>query len=262
LTRYTSPISKRQRIRDLILSEARVEDIVDEVKTTKEYVYKERGKLKQEGLLVTHQSLSVSNGQNKITVVKNQPHLMENVDLDRSVQIDPVNDYDISRLNKNELMLMYNDFEDQKGPAYVTAKHGIHPEISQKEFERVLKMKSRDPYALQQMLTAGISNASPEIQALVDKSSSTLLTNDEIMSIINHDKWIFAYSYTRDVVMNPANYLPQGLERVTCRICHNQQAGVIYNRNTTVGSYARKFLERHMCDTCRSVQNDLAPQTQ
>jgi hypothetical protein len=112
------------------------------------------------------------------------------------------------------------------------------------------------------MLTAGISNASPEIQALVDKSSSTLLTNDEIMSIINHDKWIFAYSYTRDVVMNPANYLPQGLERVTCRICHNQQAGVIYNRNTTVGSYARKFLERHMCDTCRSVQNDLAPQTQ
>jgi hypothetical protein len=159
-------------------------------------------------------------------------------------------------------MLMYNDFEDQKGPAYVTAKHGIHPEISQKEFERVLKMKSRDPYVLQQMLTAGISNASPEIQALIDKSPSTLLTNDEIMSIINHDKSIFAYSCTRNVVMNPANYLPQGLERVTCRICHKQQAGVIYNRNTTVGSYAQKFLERHMCDTCQSVQNDLAPQTQ
>ena len=209
MTRHTSPNSKRQRIRDLILSEAKVEDIVDEVKTTKEYVYKERGKLKQEGLLVTHQSLSVSNGQNKITVVKNQPRLTDNVDLDRSLRIDPVNDYDISRLNKKELMLMYNDFEDQKGPAYVTAKHGIHPEISQKEFERVLKMKSRDPYVLQQMLTAGISNASPEIQALVDKSSSTLLTNDEIMSIINHDKSIFAYSYTRNVVMNPANYLPR-----------------------------------------------------
>jgi hypothetical protein len=164
LTRHTSLNSKRQRIRDLILSEAKVEDIVDEVKTTKEYVYKERGKLKQEGLLVTHQSLSVSNGQNKITVVKNQPHLMDNVDLDRSVPIDPVNDYDISRLNKNELMLMYNDFEDQKGPAYVTAKHGIHPEISQKEFERFSKMKSRDPYVLQQMLTAGISNASPEFK--------------------------------------------------------------------------------------------------
>ena len=61
-----------------------MEDIVDEVKTTKEYVYKEKGKLKQEGLLVTQQSLSVSNGQNKITVVKDQPHLMDNVGLDRS----------------------------------------------------------------------------------------------------------------------------------------------------------------------------------
>ena len=91
-------------------------------------------------------------------------------------------------LTKTSSCLCIMISKDQKGPAYVTAKHGIHPEISQREFERVLKMKSRDPYALQQMLTAGISNASPEIQALVDKSSSTLLTNDEIMSIINHDK--------------------------------------------------------------------------
>jgi hypothetical protein len=259
LTRHTSPNSKRQRIRDLILSEAKVEDIVDEVKTTKEYVYKEKGKLKQEGLLVTQQSLSVSNGQNKITVVKDQPHLMDNVGLGRSVPIDPVNDYDISRLNKNELMLMYNDFEDQKGPTYVTAKHGIHPEISQKEFERVLKMKSRDPYVLQQMLTAGISNASPEIQALVDKSSSTLLTNDEIMSIINNKMWNHACSFTRNVVVNPANYLPQGLERVRCKICKEQQAGVIYDRNMTVGSYAQQVLNV-MCDSCRALQNDLAPQ--
>ena len=42
---------------------------------------------------------------------------MDNVDPERTVPIDPVNDYDISRHNKNELMLMYNDFEDQKGPA-------------------------------------------------------------------------------------------------------------------------------------------------
>ena len=40
---------------------------------------------------------------------------MDNVDLDRSVPIDPVNDYDISRLNKNELMLMYNAFRRSKG---------------------------------------------------------------------------------------------------------------------------------------------------
>jgi hypothetical protein len=80
---------------------------------------------------------------------------------------------------------MYEDFENQKGPAEVTAKRGIHPQITLKEFERFLKMKSRDPYDLQKRLTADIPNSSPEIQSIVNKSLSTLLTNDEIMSIFN-----------------------------------------------------------------------------
>ena len=50
LTHHTSPNSKRQRIRELIISEDKIEDIVNEVKTTKEHVYKEKGKLRQEGL--------------------------------------------------------------------------------------------------------------------------------------------------------------------------------------------------------------------
>ena len=81
---------------------------------------------------------------------------------------------------------MYDEFQNQKGPAYVTAKHGIHPETSQKEFERFLVMSSRDPYGLQNMLTADISDAPPEIQSIIKKSSQRiLLTNDEIMSIIS-----------------------------------------------------------------------------
>lgn len=259
MTRHTSPNSKRQRIRDLILSEAKIEDIVDEVKTTKEYVYKERGKLKQEGLLVTHQSLSISNGQRELTIVKNDPQLGKYENPDGPMTPYRVNDYDIPPLDKKGLMLMYDAFEQQKTPAYVTAKHGIHPEISQKEFERVLKMKSRDPYVLQQMLTAGISNASPQIQSIVNKSSSTLLTNDEIMSIFDHKMFNHACSFTRNVVINPAHHLPQGLERVRCKTCKKQLAGVIFDRNTPVGSYAQQVLN-HMCDSCRSIQNDLASQ--
>jgi hypothetical protein len=259
LTRHTSPNTKRQRIRDLILSEAKIEDIVDKVKTTKEYVYKERGKLKQEGLLVTHQSLSISNGQGELTIVKNDPQLAENENLDGHMTPYRINDYDIPPLDKKGLMLMYVAFEQRKTPAYVTAKHGIHPEISQKEFERVLKMKSRDPYVLQQMLTAGISNASPQIQSIVNKSSSTLLTNDEIMSIFDHKMFNHACSFTRNVVINPAHHLPQGLERVRCKTCKKQLAGVIFDRNTPVGSYAQQVLN-YMCDSCRSIQNNLAPQ--
>ncbi|MGA8916708.1 MAG: hypothetical protein WB474_12040, partial [Nitrososphaeraceae archaeon] len=94
MSNHTSPKTKRQRIRDLILADAKIKDIIDQVGTTREYVYKEKGKLKQEGLLVTHQSLSISNGQSEITVVKDQPHLVENVHRYGSVIINRINDYD------------------------------------------------------------------------------------------------------------------------------------------------------------------------
>ena len=63
-------------------------------------MYKERGKLKREEILVTHQSFSTSNGQSEITVVEDQPRLMEYVDHDRSGTIHRVNDYDIPPLDK------------------------------------------------------------------------------------------------------------------------------------------------------------------
>jgi hypothetical protein len=145
--------------------------------------------------LVTHQSLSISDGQNKITLVKGSPDVMNNVDLDQPVLFSRANDYNIPPLDKNGLMMMYDDFQNQKSPPYVIAKHGIHPDIVQREFERVLIMSSRDPFVLQQKLTTGISNASPDIQSLINKSSSTLLTNDEILSIVEHKMFNHAYLY-------------------------------------------------------------------
>jgi hypothetical protein len=252
LSNHTPPITKRQRIRDLILAKAKTKDIVDQVGTTREYVYKEKGKLKQKGLLATHQSLSISDGQNEITVVKGQPDLVESVDRYRSVTLNRSNDYDIPPLNKKDLMLMYDDFEDaQKGPVYAIAKHGIHPEISQKEFDRFVRMKARDPFDLQQKLTAGISNASPNIQSLINKSSSTLLTNDEILSIVEHKMLNYAYLYLRQFLGNRAIPLPGGLYGVPCRVCHKRMPGLIYDINSAIGGYAKIQLgTEHLCDDC------------
>jgi len=257
MSNHALPRTKRQRIRELILAEAKLNDIIDEVGTTQEYVYKERGRMKREGLLVTHQSLSISKGKREITVVKDQPHLVENVELHRSIASDRVNDYDIPPLNKNDLKAMYEDFENQKGPAEVTANRGIHPQITLKEFERYLKMKSRDPYDLQKRLTAGISNSSPEIQSIVDKSLRTLLTNDEIISIFKHQKWTFAYSYVRDTVLSPTTYLPLGLNRIICRTCHKQLPGVVYSKTTYAGLHTQQIVGLFMCDTCRAIQSEL-----
>lgn len=88
--------------------------------------------MKREGLLVTQQSLSISNGKREITVFKEQPNLEENIDLDRPMLSRAANDYDIAPLDKNDLMTMYEDFQNQKSAPEVIAKHGIHPEIVQR----------------------------------------------------------------------------------------------------------------------------------
>lgn len=256
---HTLPKSLRQRIRELILAQAATKDIVDQLKTSKEYVYKERGKLKREGLLVTHQSLSTSNGQSEITVVKDQPHLMEYVDHDGSGTVHCVNDYDIPPLDKKNLMSMYEEFQNLKGPAYVTAKHGIHPETSQKEFERFLVMSSRDPYDLQNKLTATISDAPLEIQSLINKSSQlVLLTNNEIMSIVTFKMRRYADFLIQNLVSDTLLDLPPGLDRVTCMICHRPFTGVVYDKNSEIGPFVEYNLSNFLCERCKLLREDIA----
>ena len=260
LSDHTLPKPLRQRIRELILAQATTKDIVNQLKTSKEYVYKERGKLKREGMLVTHQSFSTSNGQSEITVVKDQPRLMEYVDHDGSGtihRVNDVNDYDIPPLDRKNLMSMYDDFQNQKGPAYVTAKHGIHPETSQKEFERFLVMSSRDPYDLQNKLTATIYDAPPEIQSIINKSSQhVLLTNDEIMSIVTFKMGSYVDSRIQDVVLYTFLDLPPGLDRVTCMVCHRPFTGVVYNKNSEVGPLVEYKLNNLLCETCKLLREE------
>jgi hypothetical protein len=259
LSDRTLPKPLRLRIRELILADAATKDIVDQLKTSKEYVYKERGKLKREGMLVTHQSFSTSNGQSEITVVKDQPRLMEYVDHDGSGIIHRVNDYDIPPLDKKNLMSMYDEFQNKKGPAYVTAKHGIHPETSQKEFERFLVMSSRDPYDLQNMLTFDIPNAPPVIQSIINKSSQgALLTNDEIMSIILFKMRNYADSRVQEIILDTLLDVPGRLKRVTCMICHREFAGLVYVKDSDVGSIAEYKLKNLLCENCKLLQKDIA----
>ena len=157
---------------------------------------------------------------------------MEYVDHDGFGTTHRVNDYDIPPLDKKNLMSMYDEFQNQEGPAYLTAKHGIHPETSQKEFERFLVISSRDPYGLQNTLTFDISNAPPKIQSIIKKSSQrVLLTNDEIMSIITFKMWNYADSRVQNIVSNTIFDVPQGLNRVNCMICRRQFAGLVYDRH-------------------------------
>jgi hypothetical protein len=57
---------------------------------------------------------------------------MEYVDHDGSGNI-RINDYDIPSWQEEPYVNVWG-VQNQKGPAYVTAKHGIHPETSQEEW--------------------------------------------------------------------------------------------------------------------------------
>lgn len=105
-------------------------------------------------------------------------------------------------------------------------------------------MKSRDPYVFQQRLTSNISDASPEIQALVDKSSSVLLTNDEMLSITKQMNWYRTYLFIRSLLANPAIPLPGGLDGVLCTACNKRLPGLIYDSNSAIGDFASMMMAR------------------
>ena len=262
---HTSPKTKAQQIRDLILAKATTKQIVEKVGTTEEYVYKERGKLRKDGLLPTHQSLTISDGINDVTLVKDQ----NNVERYHIEQTSSINNeegrtgrYDIPALDKNSLMSMYTAFEDNNGPGYVTAQFGIHPEISQREYQRYLTMSSRDPFDLQSRITSGIVGAPREIQAIVDKSNDNLLTNDEIVTVNNFRMYKNADFYVKKIISDPNIQLISGLGRFVCSSCHMAQAGVIFDRITEAGSFTEKYLGiGHVCPTCKSIEDKVLAQS-
>jgi len=63
-------MTKKDMIRELTIADALPQEIANQLNTTPEYVYKERGKLRREGKLVTHQSLSITDGTHSIAVAK------------------------------------------------------------------------------------------------------------------------------------------------------------------------------------------------
>lgn len=229
-------------------------------------MYKERGKLRRDGLLPTHQSLSISDGINDVTLVKDQNNVDKYLHIEQPPSINNEDGrtgrYDIPPLDKNTLMLMYSAFEENKGPGYATAQFGIHPEISQREYQRYLTMSSRDPFDLQNRITSGILGAPLEIQAIVDKSTDNLLTNDEIVAVYNFRMNKNADLYVKKIILNPNIDLHFGLERFVCSGCHVSQAGVIFDIMADAGSFTEKYLRTsYICETCKSIENKVFAQS-
>lgn len=108
------------------------------------------------------------------------------------------------------------------------------------------------------MLTSDISNAPPTIQSIVNKSSQgALLTNDEIMSIILFKMRNYADSRVQDIVLDTLLDVPGGLKRVTCMICRREFAGLVYGKDSDVGSVAEHKLKNLLCENCTLLKENI-----
>jgi hypothetical protein len=254
---YTKPKTKSERIKELLQAGWSPEAVAKELDTTREYVYKEKGKFKKQKLLVTQQSLTIADGPNEVMVIKGQPagNLNNSLELQEN-QGYGSSDYNIPPLERDDLKTMYSCFENNMGATEVVARHGIRPDISEKEYTRFLSIKSRDPVEFQNSLISDLHSGTPDIQPLLDKAGrGTLLTNSELLSIIYFERTVYAMKYLQEIVSNPTIPTP-GLNRFVCRFCHLNQPGVLFDIGSYSGRFLQSLLSSHICSVCKKIADE------
>jgi hypothetical protein len=184
-----TPSSKRARIRELTLAGFSPQAIVDEVDTTREYVYKERVRLKADGLLETRQSLSISSSQKKGEMGNPQNNVEGKMRLKESMSNNGLDNhasyYAIPPIDREGVKAMYCAFKNKENAADVIAKDGVNPVIAQMEYERFLDILRRNPRDLQSKIISRIDRAPRDIQLIIEKSKTKLLGNRDLLKLID-----------------------------------------------------------------------------
>jgi hypothetical protein len=237
-------------IKELLIAGRSPKEIATLLNTSIDYVYKEKGKLRRDGLMVTDRSLTIAAGSSDQTLAKESADIGGHPVTDR---LKGLGEFDLPPLGKADLMSMYDSFEKNLSPSEVIIKLGIRPDICQNEHGRFLAMKSRDPFELQGKIVLGLQGAPNEIQLIINKSHrGFLLTNEELMSVINYRSQIFANQYVKDAISSPFTGIPVGLERFVCSECHQAQPGVIFDKDTYAGSNLQIPAKIHVCLNCKN----------
>ena len=166
--------------------------------------------------------------------------------------IDQSTFYDIPPLEKDDVKTMYQAFKNKENAADVIAEYGFNPIVSHTEYDRYLNMISRNPRELQRRLVARIYNPPPDIANLKEKSKSRLLSNNELMKVIEFLNEKSASIGLAQALSDSGFTLPEGLSRLVCSSCHQPQAGVVFDNMTDAGIFVSKYGAAYICDFCKN----------
>lgn len=258
--------NKKQRIWELV-SDGKFgpNQIASIVGTTVEYVWKETSKLrkaKADGGVVIEQS---KRKDEMSIILHGQEESNRNIaKLTDVIPIKGNNGYshknngnqylDIPPIRSEELRIMYSQFIAGKTPIEIISIHGHHPDIVEGEYHRFLRLRDRDVDTLLTSIVKGCgTEPRGELKLLVDRyHTKGYLTNEEIEKLLELKFELEYRNRLQLLTLDTDEALPDGIVRLTCKICKDPFPDVIVDANSDFG---KKVIEHYLnirCGLCRS----------
>jgi DNA-binding MarR family transcriptional regulator len=178
--------NKREKIREMLSSPENYnnQEIAESVGTTPANVSKEKSKLKTEGLMLRSQSrkLQVSERKDEVFFIPEDGRRRRSLD---SYNYSPHYRFiDVRELDEEALKTLYSELNDRKKPGVIIARHGFHPEVVEKEYQRFLRLNENSVIgAFQKKLAPFLQCAlNVDLSSKLDKEG--YLSEDEFREFI------------------------------------------------------------------------------
>jgi hypothetical protein len=235
--RYPQPSgTKKDRILKMLRDTENnysAKDIARAVGTTEGNVFKEKSRLKAEGVL-TDQSLSVlshSVGDETLTLARAEARTLV-------ARPDPGALTDIPPLGQEDLKKMYGEFQNGKTPVEVIAANGFNPVLVEHEFNRFrrmngLNLKSLGHEIIEVLKTTNRESSIPLLQKIEQES---ITCNTDITDLVEFAS-ISSYSGGQLSIIEQmkngdsvATFRP-----FVCSICHKPMRGAMIEPESDIG---------------------------
>ncbi|HET6641320.1 MAG TPA: hypothetical protein VFG77_06925, partial [Nitrososphaeraceae archaeon] len=232
--------TKKDRILKMLLDNKikhSAKEIARTVGTTEGNVFKEKSRLKAQGVL-TDQSFSVfshSVGDETLTLARAEARTLTRPDLGTLTNIPP--------LGQEDLKKMYVEFQKGKTPVEVIAAYGFNPLLVEYEYNRFCRMNGLNLRSLAHELddvlkTTNNSLPTPLLQRLVQDG---ITCNDDIRELVEFAS-ISSYSGGE---LSVIEHMRKGdsiseFEPFVCSICRKPMRGAVIEPESEIG---RKLLQ-------------------